>query len=1308
IRLDQPLRINVAISDSGEGQPVVLSFDLVGRTANLIVNGPTVTVEPKDNTVVEFTFPEDVTLDPSHNYIRVIASGGLTFTRYGRIYPQSKTLSVFVQTDRAVYQPGHTVKLRVLAMRPDLTVLQEPMNVVIMDPEGNRIQQWHDVTGDDTAGVVQLEMMTSLYPPLGTWTISATVQAVTKTKTFKIEEYELPRFELKLSWPGYALISDANVTGTVKATYTFGGPVHGKGKVTAKYDVSFYKPVSRLEKHFEIVTVACNGCMQKTDTESISSRCSFGGINKLDDNGEATVTFTLEELDDLVLKSRQERYRWVTTSSLLYSTIALSAEVKDTATDDVMKATTTLRFSNSPIRLEFKSSLHYKPGLDYTAQERSAYFYGGSLIHILTVVKTTDNQGQVSVTFQTPSRSAYSVEIRASSEKYPVSQVTRLYPFKSMSGEFLQIIPRTETPTVFAKSSLVLTGHVSQTENTRQRFEFRVTKDMAPIADLFVFYKRDRNSEIILDKIGFSVKADLSKLRLSYEKEEVRPGEEARLQLRGKPNSLVFLLGVDKSVTLLGGGNDITQSQVESELREYGASRVQGDPYSYPGYENPGSLLIGCSVNILTDGHVRGLRHDIPTGVIITPGPSTPSTSTYPTTTPVTAAQTSERTKATIEEPPEPEFETAEERIRKFFPETWLWETVLIGRKGNTVFTAIAPDTITTWITSAFAVHPTSGLTVADKRAEAWLMLDKNQTGFQNTLITRKSLNDPDSATEIRQSTYHTYYLGRLRPNTLTSKVFCIWPVSLGDVPLRVLLASTKPADGVERILRVVPEGVARAQSFPLLLQVPEDSDFVQTVTFTAPPGLVDGSLRLSVKITGDILGPIVENLDDLLKASYGCGEQNMVQFAPNTYVINYLRQTDQLTPELLAKSRRLMISVFLFHRITDTGYQRQLRYQHRDGSFSAFGDRYGSGQSGSMWLTAFVARCLAQASALGSDVISIDQNVVGRAAVWMADRQLFDGSFPEPGVVFNSRLQGGSAKGEARTAYVLIALAEVEIFLGHSLAQDTRSEVMSAVDSAVAFLESRLPLLTDPYDVCIVAYALTLTNSSKADVAIAKMLSVAVSEALTLHWERPEEPRSVRYPWYRMSDALSIEMTSYALLTLVLDQDKERSIWVNTWLNKQRGPYGGFISTQDTVVGIQALTAMAAFVYLEEFTPMTVTVSWTSGSPQQASVDIDNQSKLLLQTIEIPVVVVAEYNVDTRTVEQVFGVDPVVSDNTPTSFTLTTCAHRNSGPNDTMVEVDIGVPSGYWVDEARSRYGSASSRELKQQELKVILYYEA
>nr|KAG5706247.1 hypothetical protein BaRGS_019574 [Batillaria attramentaria] len=41
IRLDQPLRINVAISDSGEGQPVVLSFDLVGRTANLIVNGPT-------------------------------------------------------------------------------------------------------------------------------------------------------------------------------------------------------------------------------------------------------------------------------------------------------------------------------------------------------------------------------------------------------------------------------------------------------------------------------------------------------------------------------------------------------------------------------------------------------------------------------------------------------------------------------------------------------------------------------------------------------------------------------------------------------------------------------------------------------------------------------------------------------------------------------------------------------------------------------------------------------------------------------------------------------------------------------------------------------------------------------------------------------------------------------------------------------------------------------------------------------------------------------------------------------------------
>ena len=57
------------------------------------------------------------------------------------------------------------------------------------------------------------------------------------------------------------------------------------------------------------------------------------------------------------------------------------------------------------------------------------------------------------------------------------------------------------------------------------------------------------------------------------------------------------------------------------------------------------------------------------------------------------------------------------------------------------------------------------------------------------------------------------------------------------------------------------------------------------------------------------MLGPVVDNMEDLLKMPYGCGEQNMINFAPNTYLIDYLKKTDRLTPAILSKARSYMVT---------------------------------------------------------------------------------------------------------------------------------------------------------------------------------------------------------------------------------------------------------------------------------------------------------------------------------------------------------------------------------------------------------------
>jgi len=50
-------------------------------------------------------------------------------------------------------------------------------------------------------------------------------------------------------------------------------------------------------------------------------------------------------------------------------------------------------------------------------------------------------------------------------------------------------------------------------------------------------------------------------------------------------------------------------------------------------------------------------------------------------------------------------------------------------------------------------------------------------------------------------------------------------------------------------------------------------------------------------------MGPALGGLDQLLQLPTGCGEQNMLRFAPNIYVLEYLTNTDQLTSTIHDKA---------------------------------------------------------------------------------------------------------------------------------------------------------------------------------------------------------------------------------------------------------------------------------------------------------------------------------------------------------------------------------------------------------------------
>ena len=182
---------------------------------------------------------------------------------------------------------------------------------------------------------------------------------------------------------------------------------------------------------------------------------------------------------------------------------------------------------------------------------------------------------------------------------------------------------------------------------------------------------------------------------------------------------------------------------------------------------------------------------------------------------------------------------------------------------------------------------------------------------------------------------------------------------------------------------------------------------------------------RAYIAVTSSFLTQTIDGLDALLQMPFGCGEQNMIVFAPDVYITKYLRDSGQLKPEIMAKAEMLMI----------TGYQRELTYRRTDGSFSAFGM---NDESGSLWLTAFVLKCFSQAK----DIIYIDDSVLNSAINWITSHQKSDGSFDQVGFVHHQEMLGGLQGKDALTAYTAIALIEA-------------GETVSA-SKAVAYLESQ------------------------------------------------------------------------------------------------------------------------------------------------------------------------------------------------------------------------------------------------------------
>ncbi|GBN92995.1 Murinoglobulin-1 [Araneus ventricosus] len=380
--------------------------------------------------------------------------------------------------------------------------------------------------------------------------------------------------------------------------------------------------------------------------------------------------------------------------------------------------------------------------------------------------------------------------------------------------------------------------------------------------------------------------------------------------------------------------------------------------------------------------------------------------------------------------------------------------------------------------------------------------------------------------------------------------------------------------DAITQSFEVEAEGypVEKVESILFCPTDEEEQTFRSTLSLVLSDDVVPDSSRAIVDVTGNVMGPAIENLDNLVSLPTGCGEQNMVKFTPNYVVLDYLFDIGKLTDKMKSQAVRNLIK----------GYQRELTYRHDDGSFSAFGN---VDKEGSMFLTAFVLKSFYEAKRY----ITIDESILTGCQNWIVSKQQADGCFPNYGQIVDRGIQGGLEKEKNTggiTAYVASALL-ISKYENETVIENAMSCISEDTD-------------TRPYNSFLYAYAEALAGKTEAaNKRIDDIRPVANKTDGVEYYRNPNGTQS-----------LDLETAAYAVLAEIeLGKSASDVLGLVRYMSQNMSPRGGFYSTQDTCVGLDALSKFAKIVYKD---PVDIEVK-CSGILDK-TIEINEDNKLLVQ----------------------------------------------------------------------------------------------
>nr|XP_020760299.1 alpha-2-macroglobulin [Odocoileus virginianus texanus] len=1139
---------------------------------------------------VSFTLPRSPTSQEVMFLTIQVKGSTQEFKKRTTVLVKNEESLVFVQTDKPIYKPEQTVKFRIVFLDESFHPLNELVPLVyIEDPKGNRIAQWQNLEVEN--GLQQLTFPLSSEPFQGSYKVVVQKgSGGTAEHPFTVEEFVLPKFEVQVRMPKIITILEEEMNVLVCGLYTYGKPV--PGHVTMNVCRKYRNPSNCYGEESNAVCekfsgqLNTEGCFsQQVNTKifqmkrqefemkiEVEAKIQEKGTEvELTGKGATEITTTITKLSFVTVDSNLRRGIPFTGQVLLVDgkgvpmpnkvifITANEANHKSNATTDehglaeFSITTTNIKGTSLSIRVKYKD---HSPcyGYQWLSEEHEDAYHNANLVF---------------------SQSNSFVYLEPLPRELPCGQTQTVQAHYVLKGQVLKKL----TELVFyylimAKGGIVRSGtHTLPVEQGDMQGHFSmsvpVESDIAPVARLLI-YAILPDGEVVGDSARYEVEHCLTnKVGLNFSPRQSFPASQAHLRVTASPQSLCALRAVDQSVLLMRPEAELSAATVynllpvkdlssfpssvnqQEEDNEDCISRdnvyingIMYSPVSNTNEKDMYSFLQDMGLKAFTNSKIHKPK--------ICPQPEQYRIQPQRLlASPVIAEMGRHGDFMHLEDTAEPPTET----VRKYFPETWIWDLVVVSSSGVHEVEVTVPDTITEWKAGALCLSSDTGL------------------GLSPTASLR---------------VFQPFFVELTMPySVIRGEAFTLKATVLNYLPKCIRW------EGVEVIFIMADLflSLGAKVSEPLSLKL--------------PPNVVEESARASFSVLGDILGSAMRNTQNLLQMPYGCGEQNMALFAPNIYVLDYLNETQQLTAELKSKAILYL----------NTGYQRQLLYKHFDGSYSTFGDHH-SNSEGNTWLTAFVLKSFAQArgyifideahitealtwlaqkqksngcfrssGSLLNNAIKggVDDEVTLSAYITIA---LLEMPLPVTHPVVRNALfcldsawKSAKEGSQGSHVYTKALLAYAFALAGN---QERRTEVLASLDKE-AVKEDNSIHWTRPQKPRVLTEDVYQPRAPSAEV---EMTAYVLLTYLTAQ------------------PAPTLEDLTHATSTV-------------KWISKQQNSQGGFSSTQDTVVALHALSRYGAATFTRTGKAAQVTIQ--SSGTFSTNFQVENSNRLLLQQVSLP-----------------------------------------------------------------------------------------